>query len=258
MTASEEFGDVRQHFAGNFSPRCWDSPPCVVYLLGCLDFQALKNHTRTRPRGVAAEHALTKLRSSGRASTQAVFENSFVQNVLADDARSLICRRISVLAQLDLAWLDADGGFALVRQLAPRTAFQVWRTWTNAWPTSWRFHDDEKLPCLAGCPSGQGSDILQHYLECPRLWFVIKICTNGPPPGDRRDKLGFGAAARHALLQLAVACSVYLVLKRDGSVRCAALEAVSSRQLRPLLQLMKGAATAAAHAHGGGNFARTA
>lgn len=51
----------------------------------------------------------------------------------------------------------------------------IWKTWTHAWATTSRFHEQEILPCLLGCSS---SATFAHYVRRPRLWRTInRVCS---------------------------------------------------------------------------------
>ena len=52
----------------------------------------------------------------------------------------------------------------------------IHKTWSNAWATSSRMHEDTRLQCIFGC---EAPDDLNHYLCCDPLWTaVISNCFN--------------------------------------------------------------------------------
>lgn len=62
--------------------------------------------------------------------------------------------------------------FGRVKKLGGHSAMMVIKTWANAWTTSDRMHEAERLPCVFGCSSLP--DSLRHYLDCPRLWRALR------------------------------------------------------------------------------------
>ena len=55
--------------------------------------------------------------------------------------------------------------FGLIK---PYTKVCWLKTICGGWCTSYRMHDEERWPCIFGCPDCK--DELKHYLICPILW----------------------------------------------------------------------------------------
>ena len=49
---------------------------------------------------------------------------------------------------------------------------KVLKSWCNGWATSYRYHEDIKLPCLVGCV--KCADSMHHYMQCPHLFALGK------------------------------------------------------------------------------------
>jgi len=49
----------------------------------------------------------------------------------------------------------------------------VIKSWGNAWITTERFHESERLPCVFGCG---GKDKTSHYFLCDHLWTLLIGC----------------------------------------------------------------------------------
>ena len=58
----------------------------------------------------------------------------------------------------------------LLKQLGVRCTTAVIKSWANAWTTSTRMHESERLSCIFGCG---GDDCLDHYLVCDPLWTAV-------------------------------------------------------------------------------------
>ena len=50
---------------------------------------------------------------------------------------------------------------------------KVIKCWTNAWASSFRYHEVNLLPCLFGCKDCR--DELNHYLQCPHLFALWRF-----------------------------------------------------------------------------------
>ena len=100
-----------------------------------------------------------------------------------------------------------------LRGLGVRTASALIKTWANAWTTSARMHESNKLPCIFGCDA---EDFLTHYLCCDPLWTAvisssfkrIELLQSSP-----RSKLGLDGLSMEWLQMTSVAFSCYLVIK---------------------------------------------
>ena len=61
----------------------------------------------------------------------------------------------------------------MLRNLRGHDAIRVLKTWCNGWCTSRRFQEKPVLPCFFSCPIGE--DSLEHYLQCPQLYALLKF-----------------------------------------------------------------------------------
>jgi len=64
----------------------------------------------------------------------------------------------------------------------------IFKTLINSWATTYRFNENNKLPCIFGCTDAK--DELQHYLCCPPMWTIAASSASLPtvylslsPPG---------------------------------------------------------------------------
>ena len=147
----------------------------------------------------------------------------------------------------------------ILSEAGTRTTLAIWRALLNGWPTSHRFHE-APAHCFAGCRGEGAEDSLRHYLRCPRLWFVIKVCTAPPhPPEEPIARLGCRPCGnlRHRLLQLAVATRVALCFRLEPHCRTIAINARSAETRKRLGRELVSRAREAALDMGGRDFARS-
>ena len=90
-------------------------------------------------------------------------------------------------------------------------ALLVVKTWCNSWPTSTRFHEQCKLPCLMGCSTEK--DDLFHYLRCKPLWNIVNALVRSDVPGDVLGRLGLRNATSDTLSCLAAVLHGYHAIK---------------------------------------------
>ena len=69
----------------------------------------------------------------------------------------LVFRRVKtlfpdVISSLDN--IDFNGLQAFMASLPSRKATMIIKTWSNAWCTSHRFHEEQRLTCIYGCHHG--------------------------------------------------------------------------------------------------------
>ena len=143
---------------------------------------------------------------------------------------------------------------------APTTRFQIWRSWLGGWVTQRRLHLDARSCCFLGCANAQ--DLDEHYLDCPRLWLVIRQCTSSPAPCS--SPLGRLALAPgmleesrlQAMKQLAVATALYNALRTKPSLMAEVCRAHASRNLRRLWHAVVPVATDQTFTHGNRELAK--
>ena len=61
----------------------------------------------------------------------------------------------------------------VIKRLRTADSVKVLKTWVNGWCTSYRMHEDSKLPCLLGCSAMP--DSLAHYVQCPFIYALSKF-----------------------------------------------------------------------------------
>ena len=143
----------------------------------------------------------------------------------------------------DVAIVNLDHAFALLRGLPRHAAMCVLKSWLNGWCTSRRFHEARTLSCLLGCPA---PDTFAHYAACPRLWNVVAARTHEQRAANTIERLGLvpGARQREALANLALAYTSYHELKIGNLLMSA--DAIRVRSFAALAHHLK--AVAYAHA----------
>ena len=62
---------------------------------------------------------------------------------------------------------------ALSSSLPLQARMAVIKSWGNAWITTERFHESERLPCVFGCG---GKDMTSHYMLCDPFWTLLIGC----------------------------------------------------------------------------------
>ena len=123
-----------------------------------------------------------------------------------------------------------------LRRAQPHVRSCVMKTITNAWTTSYRFHEPRLLPCLFGCESPSvydhngrvgpdaapfpmldrscaARDDLSHYIQCPILWEIVAQGLADPSPESVVDRLCLRHHPRYCALALTIAFSLYHSLK---------------------------------------------
>ena len=88
---------------------------------------------------------------------------------------------------------------------------KVLKSWCNGWATSYRYHEDIKLPCLFGCVNC--ADSMHHYMQCPHLFALCKyLC-----PSTSEDPLirwGLRNCSSETYKQIACMYSGYHAVRR--------------------------------------------
>ena len=213
--------------AGLVSPEFWDSSPFAFNL--CDASRGFPGDSKWFAPASAALHELaSKLGSTNRPSRplsqigygQSEFSGSRVpvQKVLykhmlvgvhPNSLIKLIGLRVAKMTKHsheNLIGSDLESKVALsanhLKKLRMHDAFQVLRTWLNAWTTSTRYHEAVTLPCLFGCV--EEVDDQAHYCRCPRMQAIIDHHVKFFRPPTALDRLGLISPSKDVLL--AVAC----------------------------------------------------
>ena len=95
------------------------------------------------------------------------------------DLRLLVHTRLSKMFapyETNMQSLDLDCAFKIMRSMRAHDSIRILKTWTNAWCTSSRFHDDIMHPCYFGC---EAKDSMSHYVNCPTLFAVLSFMCEG-------------------------------------------------------------------------------
>ena len=85
------------------------------------------------------------------------------------------------------------------------------KTVTNAWCTSHRVHETNKLNCIFGCRSSP--DRLDHYITCTSLWSLVHEAFGGDFTPCFFARFSFSRPCDRSLYILAAACDIYHGLK---------------------------------------------
>ena len=112
--------------------------------------------------------------------------------------------------------LDLTDTFQIMRKLRKHEAMQVIKTWCNSWSTSYRYHEDNLLPCLLGCPSRP--DDLSHYICCPHVWSTVGDCFPQLELASPLARLGVESPSRERLITLAGIFQAYHGTKLNTNI----------------------------------------
>ena len=85
------------------------------------------------------------------------------------------------------------------------------KTVTNAWCTSHRMHETNKLNCIFGCRTSP--DRLDHYITCNLLWSLLHEAFGGAFTPCLFARLNFSMPCERNLYILAAAFDIYHGLK---------------------------------------------
>ena len=107
----------------------------------------------------------------GRQGLQRRFHMVAMKNLRFSGWEELFEKRSAVIrdgaAASTRPWAAA---LTCLKKVGGHLAVMAWKTMTNGWTTSYRYHEEKKLECLFGCRGAEPRDDLRHYLVCPRLW----------------------------------------------------------------------------------------
>ena len=106
--------------------------------------------------------------------------------------------------------------FRLLRGAPTFLATDVVKTWANAWTTSHRMGETEKLACLF-CARPSGDD-WKHYAGCAKMWQFIYEGWGRSDPGFFQDRLGLAPRDKRDFLPVASAFQLFHKLKLSSQV----------------------------------------
>ena len=114
---------------------------------------------------------------------------------------------------------ETQHAFKILRGFRAHDAIRVLKTWSNAWCTSGRFHEEVRLPCLLGCAGA--TDEQAHYCMCPYLYAIQKYLWQpiGTISEDPICRLGLRDPTSDSLLAVTCTFSAYHNLKFTNAAR---------------------------------------
>jgi len=238
--AAEEEGLLGRICARKPWPACWDTEP-ISFTLGRA--AAASTGNAALDQGLtAAMLTVQDLQQQGatKIAHQKIATETVRQAMYANDWELLANRRVCcILPQHEqrVSHTDWPTVFDNLKMLSGQTVSAVVKTRLNSWTSSARFHDQQIDFCIFGCPCQ--SDNLMHYVQCNRMWRVVRKATWAAVSDDLLDRFGIRADQVFHMKRLAVAFAVYHDLrvehihmvrraKRDGSYRAIAERALAT------------------------------
>ena len=103
---------------------------------------------------------------------------------------------------------------------------------TNAWTTSFRMHESDKLKCLFGCDA---DDKLEHYLTCHTLWSILDEAFGGNLTPNPFARINFDTPSIIQCILIECAFEIYHALKIGQ--RNLVDECLSSRRFAPCVSV---------------------
>ena len=157
--------------------------PCLLGFAACrgyssrasaslLPLGATQSAAHALP-GIAKDFAVllassnVALRQSAKQST---LYSRIIQDVMVDNAVLALRRRLPLRSGLDLAFvalIDFDKIKVFIGSLPSSWAISVYRALWGGWPTSARYHEENRMVPVCGC--WRGSDHQRHYFWCPTI-----------------------------------------------------------------------------------------
>jgi len=99
-----------------------------------------------------------------------------------NDLINLLQQRLSIIFQpfvLDFEnTIDLSDLISRLKPVGPNGVSKILKTWLNGWVTSYRMHEGTLHQCLLGCHDGR--DSLNHYVQCPHIYALIKFLHGCP------------------------------------------------------------------------------
>lgn len=138
--------------------------------------------------------------SGTKVAFQKIAYNHFVKHLFPNDLLVTLKRRLKdILGTHKSHVVEANLELAIqtLKKLAKFEVIHVLKTWANSWAASYRFHEDKRLPCLLGCPTGQ--DCMKHYQSCPALRSLVLDALGHGDEWVHFDDLGIAAPSPDGL-----------------------------------------------------------
>ncbi len=98
----------------------------------------------------------------------------FVEHLFPNDLIPTLKRRLNNILgheKADVIENKIESAIRVLKKLDQFEVVHVIKTWANSWASTFRFHEDKRLPCLLGCPSGQ--DCMKHYQSRLSLHTIV-------------------------------------------------------------------------------------
>jgi hypothetical protein len=108
--------------------------------------------------------------------------------------------------------------FARLKEIRVSDAVKVFKCWTNAWATSYRYQEGIKLPCLFGCDNCK--DEQKHYMMCPNLYALMKYHFGQLVSDDPLQRWGLVHPSVDTLKFVACVFSGYHALRKHLKQTC--------------------------------------
>ena len=192
---------------------CWDSPPIALSLSEAAG--GMQKEPRWAP---ALGEVISKLAGNLTSKTpiQKLIYKALASKSFINSLDVTISRRLSGLFQpysLDFQnSILLDVCFATLKKNSVSVATKVIKTWTNAWATSYRYHEGIKLPCLFGCSNSR--DDQGHYFNCPHIFALWKFIAS-EVDSDPLVRWGLVLPSNSSFLQIACVFSAYHAVRRE-------------------------------------------
>ena len=166
------------------SPDFWDSPPIASSLE-----TASKGWPHDSDTTIAIAASINDLRcegflvgddlKSGKAPVQKVAYRNLFAHTIRNDLNDILRRRYQSIFGTTAEEHVIEHALEALRPLKKYEVVSVLKTWSNAWCTSPRFHEERRLPCLLGC--ADALDSLTHYCKCKHIFDIVSRLVDEEP-----------------------------------------------------------------------------
>ena len=217
-TAAREFLPVQQFTEGVRSPPCWDSPPIALNLrdayCGFLGDSRWKQGAEQVIQKLAADN-LGVCPVPGDVTVcskplQKMIYSRFMDTFFRVDFKDILSKRLrNIFSPYDIGIggrIDLDECIKIVSSFKTADSIKIIKTWANGWTTSYRMHENPRLPCLFGCAGCK--DDQTHYVQCPNL-FALNKFFNAGESSDPLVRLGLVETNVHQLMRMCCTFSAY-------------------------------------------------
>ena len=161
---------------------------------------------------------ITKAEITSKTQIQGLAYTNLVECSFANDLESIVSTRL--IKMFGLAWNHNAGmdfqfkdACNILRSLRKHDAMQVIKTWVNSWATSYRYHEEPRLPCLLGCVDG--CDAQHHYVYCTHIRQIQDSLLYSPPSPSALTRIGIIDPTRDSLLTVMATFAAYHAVKRS-------------------------------------------